>query len=173
LPIARTLMGATVLLCVLTACGMGDSLDRNLAADDETAAAGALSTFLQEERFTRPQAECIGKDLVDVFGLDHLTDLQVLTAQLQVQPAKAANLAAFGSKTDAPKAAAIVVDCITVAGMMKQQYQGIDDATAECLGKAFGRQRLVDAMAAGLQGVAAPDTPADVTEEMSKCVPKK
>jgi hypothetical protein len=170
----RTLLGATALLLLaLPACGVGDSLDRNLAEDDETAAAGALSAFLQEERFTKADAECIGKDLVGVFGLDHLSDLQVLNAQRQVQPDQASKFAAFSSKTDAPKAAAIVVDCLTVEGMMKQQYQGIDDSTAACLGKAFGRQRLVAAMAAGLQGVAAPNTPADVSAEMGKCVPPK
>jgi len=157
-----TVVGALALLLATSACGGG-----------EQTAATALSTYLRGERFTKAQADCISEDLVGEFGIPHLTDLQVLDATLAVQPENTRNLAAFRSEADAPKAAAVVVDCVTVAGVMKQQYQGIDDATAECIAKAFGRERLVAAMAAGMEGVAAEDTPADVTAEMSRCVPKK
>ena len=168
-----TLVGAVALLLALTACGGDDTRDDESLAVDEQTAAAALSTHLQGERFTKAQADCISTDLVGEFGIPHLTDLQILDASLAVLPGRTRSFAAFSSRADAPRAAAVLVDCVTVAGVMKQQYQGIDDAAAECIANAFGRERLVAAMAAGLERVAAEDTPADVTAEMSACVPKE
>ena len=163
---------ASLLLFATAACGGGSGDSGGLEGDEKDAAA-AISTYFEGEGMQATEASCIGDGLVRQFGIAHLKDLGVLDEKLKPQPGKTRELKAFSSAADAPKAATITVDCVTVAGVMKEQYQGIDDATADCLAKAFGRQRMIDSMAAGLQGLAADDTPAEVTAEMSKCVPDK
>ncbi len=170
--ITRTIVAAAGLLLATSACSGEATVDEPLVGD-EHAAATALSTYLRGERFDEEQSDCIADRLVRDFGLDHLEDLGVIDDKLEPKTEQAKDFGAFASKADAPRAASLVVDCVTPEGVMKQQYQGIDDTTAACIAKAFGRDRLVAAMAAGIQGVQAADTPDDVTADMNACVPKE
>ena len=160
---------AVALLLATAACGGSD--DAKIDEDDQTAAT-AISEFFSVQGMDQKQADCIGNALVEQFGIPHLKDIKVLDAKLEAQPDQTREFKAFSSTSDSTDAAEIVVECVSVAGVMKDQYQGIDDATADCLAEAFGRDRMVESMAAGLRGEAAPDLPADVTTEMSKCAPK-
>ena len=62
------------------------------------------------------------------------------------------------------------LDCLTLPGIMAQQYRLTDDAVAQCLADAYGRDRMIEAMSAQLQGRTAEEAPADVTAAMGKCV---
>ncbi len=163
---------AVALLLATTACG-GDDEGAETAgplAGDDKVAADSISAYWQRSGVEKKASICLGERMVREFGVAHLKDLEVLDAKLKAQDTAAT---AFKSDADAPKAATMIVDCLTLPGLMKQQYTGVDDATATCLADAFGRDRMVDAMAAQFQGTAAEDTPEDVTAEMSECVPNK
>jgi len=169
----KTLAGVLALLALLTlaACGGGDDAEAKAkkAADEKTAVA-SISKYWQATGITADKAECLGTDTVAEFGVPHLRDLGILDEELQASTTIATG---FKSASDAPKAATIIVDCLTLPGIMAQQYQLTDDTVAQCLADAYGHDRMIEAMSAQLQGRTPESTPADVTAAMGKCVEKK
>ena len=158
-----------VLLLTATACGGGDEdpdSDAALTGADKTAAT-SITQFWMKAGVEKKGAECLGEQMVRSFGVAHLQDLELLDEKYHANDSADT---VFSSATDAPKAAALIVDCRGLPTLMKQQYQGIDDETADCLAEAYGRDRMVEAMTASLKGEQGEATPEDVTLEMSKCV---
>ena len=167
LAMRTTLAGALVLL-TLTACGGGDDeAAKEKTKADEKAAVSSISAYWQATGIAAEKSDCLGERTVDEFGVPHLQDLGILDDQLEASTTIATG---FKSAADAPKAATIVVDCLTLPGIMAQQYQLTDDAVAQCLADAYGRERMIEAMSAQLQGQTAATTPAEVTTAMEKCV---
>lgn len=167
-PIAATLP-VLLLSLTATACGGGDETPDDegpLTGADRTAAA-SITQFWLEAGVEKSGAQCLGEEMVRSFGVAHLQDLDLLDERYQANDSATT---VFRSATDAPKAAALIVDCRGLPTLMKQQYQGIDDETAQCLADAYGRDRMVEAMAASLRDEEGEATPEDVTLEMSKCV---
>jgi hypothetical protein len=167
----KTLVGAAVLLLAVTACGgkAKDKLDAPLTGDDK-AAASSISDYWVKAGITKKASDCLGEKYIREFGVAHLKDLKILDDSLKAQDTAGT---AFKSKTDAPKAATMIVDCLTLPALMKQQDPNVDDRTAQCLADAYGRDRMIRAITASLEGTPAEETPADVAAEMSKCVPNK
>lgn len=161
----KTWLGAAVLL-LTAACGGGS--DEATDEEKETAAA-SISAYWESTGLSTAESDCLGEAAVEQFGIGHLQDLEILDDEL-VANAKIAT--AFTSSTDSRTAATIIVDCLTMTGIMKRQYQGADDKTAQCLADAYGRDRMIDAMAAELTGEGSLETPEDVTAEMRQCAPK-
>ena len=120
----RTVWCAVALLLATAACG---GSDKDTAAEkDDTAAATAISSFFSDQGMDSGQARCLGQQLVDKVGVAHLKDIEVLDAKLEAQdPLR--EFTAFTSTADSKAAAEIVVDCVGVEGVMKDQYQGIDE----------------------------------------------
>ena len=166
----KTIVCVVALLLSLTACGGKDEPKKTAPNDADKVAVG-LSELLQEQSLSKEDADCVSKKLVAELGVGHLKDLKVVDDKLKVS--KTMTLSTFNSDADAPKVAAIYVDCMTVAGLLRQQYQTIDQKTAECMAEAFGRERMVMLTTASLQGSKAVDeTPEDVKAKMADCVPK-
>lgn len=162
---------ASALLLSVTACGGDDkpSGDAPLTADEKKAVA-SITAYWKKAGIEDDAAKCLGNRMVKSFGVDHLQDLKLLDDSFEANDAAGT---VFSSKTDAPKAAAMIVDCRGLATLMKQQYTGIDDKAADCLATVYGRDRMVSVITATLEGQAPPETPQDVTVEMGKCVPNQ
>lgn len=156
---------AVTALLLVAACGGSDD---GPSAADEAAAASSISEYWESTGLTAEESDCLGEAAVDEFGIGHLQDLGILDDEL-VANEKIAT--ALTSVTDSSKAATMIVDCLTLPGLMKRQYQGIDDDTAQCLADAYGRDRMIEAMAAELTGEGSVETPDEVTAEMRKCAP--
>ncbi|HSV39172.1 MAG TPA: hypothetical protein VLI04_10455 [Nocardioidaceae bacterium] len=164
----NTLVSAAALLLTLSACG-GDEKTDELTADEQQAAT-SISAYWQGTGMNEEPSDCLGEKTVRSFGLAHLKDLGALNDELDAETKLPT---AFTSATDATTAATNTVDCLTLSGLMMEQYKGVDEATAECLAEAYGRDRYIKAMADTMQGLSVEEAPADVTAEMSKCVPQQ
>lgn len=166
----RTTLASALMLLTLTACGGGDddAAEAQKKADEKTASA-SIAKYWQATGIAADKADCLGQRTVDEFGVPHLQDLGILDDKLETSTTIATG---FKSASDAPKAATIVVDCLTLPGIMAQQYQLTDDAVAQCLADAYGRDRMIEAMSAQMQGQTADETPDEVTTAMESCVEK-
>jgi hypothetical protein len=160
--------GALLLTTVLVGCGSDEpaAADADLAGQEATAAT-AISSYWVDAGVAAEASDCLGEEMVRAFGVDHLQDIGVLNAELEAQDAVAE---AFGSSVDAPKAATLIVDCVGLETLMRQQEGDIDDTQAACLAAAFGRDRMVETLRAQLAGDPAEPTPADVETAMGACL---
>jgi len=168
-PAMRTTLASVLALITLTACGGGDDEAEAQRKADEKAAIASIAQYWEDTGIAADKADCLGTDLVEVFGVPHLQDLEILDDKLETSTTIATG---FTSAADAPKAATVIVDCLTLPGIMAQQYQLKDDAVATCIADAYGRDRMIEAMALQMQGKPAGETPAEVTTAMEKCVEK-
>lgn len=163
--------GAVLLATALVGCGgededPADAVDAGLVGEDADAAT-SIAAYWVDAGVAEEASDCLGEQMVRTFGVDRLQDLGVLSDDLEAQDSVAE---AFGSQVDAPKAATLVVDCVTLEALMRQQEGAIDDAQATCLAEAFGRDRMIENLRAQFAGEEPAATPAAVEAEMSACV---
>lgn len=160
--------GAVLLATLVGGCGGDDpeTADAALAGQEATAAT-AITAYWLDAGVADDASECLGEQMVRTFGVDHLQDIGVLSPELEAQDAVAE---AFGSSVDAPKAATVIVDCVGLETLMRQQQGDIDDAQAACLAEAFGRDRMVETLRAQLAGDPAEATPDTVETAMGACL---
>lgn len=157
----KTWLVLAVLLLSVVGCNGTDE-----SAEDEQAAVASISDYWESTGLSVADSECLADRAVEDFGVDHLKDLGILGDDLEANEKIATG---FTSTADSRTAATLIVDCLTLEALMKRQYQGIDDPTAKCLADAYGRDRMIEAMAAELTGKGSVETPDDVTAEMRKC----
>jgi hypothetical protein len=163
----RSVVSGALALLAVAGCGGNGHADSSTGPGERTAAA-SISDYWQRQGYAKTPADCLGQGFVRTFGLAHLQSLGVIDDHLRAQEAKATS---YSSKADAPKAAKVILDCITLAGIMQQQYPTADAETAKCLADAYGQDRMLTAMTAQLEGEAAAKLPKSVTEKMAACVP--